>query len=421
MPGGRRIYYGWYVLAVAALGGLLSAGSSQFMMGVLLPAITAETGWSHSVVSGALLLGTLTAGVVSPLAGSVQDRRGPRLLTALAGVVLAAGFALLGLGASVAAFYAGYALARGAAQGVLGGAAQRAIAVRWFTRRRGRAMGIVSMSVPLGSAVLALIAQWSLAQGHGWRTVFAAMAVLTLVLLVLPAWLVLRASPEAIGLRPDGDPAPRPGSAARRAAAEPLWALRDALRTPALRLIFAGSALAVAANGALVFYLVSFLVERGVGSVPAAAAASALALAGAAANLVWGMLAERVSERGLAVAAQLLAALVVPGLLLVHEAGPAVAYAALIGLVVRGEGSVIHLVLVGYFGRAVFGRLSGVLGSVQIVALGFGPVAASAVYDLTGSFTLLFALLGVLYAAAAVLYALARRPLPPQDAFTPLA
>lgn len=410
----RRVYYGWYVLAVAALAGMLSAGSSQLMMGALLVPITTDTGWSHTVVSGALLLGTVSAGLVSPFAGAIQDRHGPRLLMAIGGVVMAAGFFLIGSGWPVAAFYAGYALARAAAQGVLGGAAQRAIAVRWFTRLRGRAMGIVSMSVPLGSAALALGAQWALGHGYGWRSVFITMGVLTLTVLVVPALAVLRHSPEAVGLRPDGDPVPLAGSAAARALAdEPVWRLADALRTRTLRLIFAGSVLAIAANGSLVFYQVTFLIERGVGAVTAVGAASTLALAGAGANLVWGVLAERISERALAVVSQLLAAVTVPGFLLVHDAPTALAYSALIGLVVRGEGSVINLVLARYYGRAVFGRIAGLLGSFQILALGVGPVVSSVIYDLTGSFELLFGTFGLFYVVAAGLYLLARPPGPP--------
>lgn len=414
MPPARRIYYGWYVLAVAALGGALSAGSSQLMIGALLLPITADTGWSHTVVSGALLAGTLSAALVSPIAGAIHDRHGPRLLIAGGGAVMAAGFLLIGSGWPVAAFYAGYALARAAAQGVLGGAVQRAIAVRWFTRLRGRAMGIVSMSVPLGSAALALGAQWALAHGHGWRSVYTAMGLLTVALLVVPALAVLRHSPEALGLRPDGDPVPVPGSAAARALAdEPVWRLADALRTRTLRLIFAGSVLGIAANGSLVFYQVTFLIDRGVGAVTAVGAASTLALAGAGANLVWGLLAERVSERALAVVAQLLAAVTVPGFLLVHDAPTALAYSALLGLVVRGEGSVISLVLARYYGRAVFGRIAGLLGSFQIVALGVGPVVSSVIYDLGGSFELLFGTFGVFYVVAAGMYLLARPPGPP--------
>lgn len=136
MPAVGRVYYGWYVLAVAALAGMLSAGSSQLMIGALLVPITTDTGWTHTVVSGALLLGTVSAALVSPIAGAIQDRHGPRVLMAIGGVVLAVGFFLIGSGWPVAAFYVGYMLARAAAQGVLGGAVQRAIAVRWFTRLR---------------------------------------------------------------------------------------------------------------------------------------------------------------------------------------------------------------------------------------------------------------------------------------------
>ncbi|HCZ49426.1 MAG TPA: hypothetical protein DCZ11_10510, partial [Gammaproteobacteria bacterium] len=76
---GGRVYYGWVVLAVASLGGFISAGSSQMYMGSVLLAITQDTGWSHTAISTALLAGTVTGGLISPLAGAWVDRRGPRL------------------------------------------------------------------------------------------------------------------------------------------------------------------------------------------------------------------------------------------------------------------------------------------------------------------------------------------------------
>jgi len=75
-----RIYYGWYVLVVAALAGGVSAGSSQMFMGSIMLVITQATGWSHTDISTTLLLGTVCGGALSALAGLLTDRHGPRAL-----------------------------------------------------------------------------------------------------------------------------------------------------------------------------------------------------------------------------------------------------------------------------------------------------------------------------------------------------
>ena len=414
-----RVYYGWVVLAVASLGGFVSAGSSQMYMGSVLLAITGDTGWTYTAISSALLAGTVTGGLVSPLAGAWVDRHGPRLLMGLAALVMAAGFVLMGWSPNLAVFYVGYMLARGAAQGALGGAAQRAVAVHWFLHYRGRALGIASMSVPLGGAAMAFAGAWAQRHGWNWRELFVAMGALT-VLTVLPsAWLLLRRSPEALGLQPDGGPVvARSAQAGRRRridADEYPWTLPQALRTRTLHLLMAAAVVAIAANGTVVFYHVTYLVSRGVSQVQAVTAVSVLALTGALANVVWGYLSEFVPERTLAIVSQLLAAASVLLWLTVDSAGGALLMSAAMGLLVRGEGSLTGLILTSYFGRFAFGRIAGLMASFQLVALGLGPVVASAVYDVSQSYAAIYGLIAAGYVGSACFYLLARRPPPPAD------
>jgi sugar phosphate permease len=417
---GARFYYGWVMLAVAALGGFISAGSSQMYIGSVLLAITQGTGWTHTAISGALLAGTLTGGLISPLAGAWVDRHGPRALMSLAAVVMAGGFALMGWSPSLLVFYLGYMLARGAAQGALGGAAQRAIAVHWFLHYRGRALGIASMSVPLGGAAMAFAGAYAQRHGWDWRELFLAMAGLSVLAVVPPALVLLRRSPEALGLVPDGGPvAPRVATGRRRARPsgdEYPWTLPQALRTWTLRLLMAAAVTAIAANGTVVFYHVTYLVSRGVSQVQAVTAVSILALTGALANVVWGYLSEFFSERRLAIVSQLLAAGGILLMLTVDTATGALVLSAVLGLLVRGEGSLTGLILSNYFGRFAFGRIAGLMASFQLVGLGLGPVIASAVYDVSHSYAAIYGLIAAGYIGSAGLYLLARPPSPPTDA-----
>jgi sugar phosphate permease len=414
---GGRVYYGWVVLAVVSLGGFISAGSSQMYIGSVLLAITQDTGWSHTAISTALLAGTVTGGLISPLAGAWVDRRGPRLLMSLAAMVMALGFVLMGWSPSLAVFYLGYMLARGAAQGALGGAAQRAIAVHWFQHYRGRALGIASMSVPLGGAAMAFAGAWLQRHGWDWREVFVAMGVLSVLVVVPPAWLLLRRSPEALDLQPDGGPvmanAVKSGRRLRPSGDDYPWTLPQALRTWALRLLMAAAVVAIAANGTVVFYHVTYLVSRGVSQVQAVTALSILALTGALANLVWGYLSEFFSERRLAIVSQLLAAGGILLMLTVDTVTGALVLSAVLGLLVRGEGSLTGLILSSYFGRFAFGRIAGVMASFQLMALGLGPVIASAVYDAYHSYAAIYGLIAAGYVGSASFYLLARRPTPP--------
>jgi len=416
---GGRVYYGWVMLAVASLGGFISAGSSQMYIGSVLMAITQDTGWTNTAISGALLAGTLTGGLISPLAGAWVDRHGPRALMSVAAVAMAGGFVLMGWSPNLAVFYVGYMLARGAAQGALGGAAQRAIAVHWFLHYRGRALGIASMSVPLGSAAMAFAGAYAQRHGWDWRDTFVAMAGFSVVAVVPPALVLLRRSPEALGLVPDGGPvAARVATGWRRARPsvdDHPWTLPQALRTWTLRFLMAAAVTAIAANGTVVFYHVTYLASRGVSQVQAVTAVSILALTGALANVVWGYLSEFFSERRLAIVSQLLAAGGIMLMLRVDSATGALVLSAVLGLLVRGEGSLTGLILSNYFGRFAFGRIAGLMASFQLVGLGLGPVIASAVYDISHSYAAIYGLVAAGYVGSACLYMLARPPSPPAD------
>jgi len=249
-PSKPRIYYGWYMVIIASLCGMMAAGISQLYMGSMLPTIVADTGmlptivadtgWKHSAVTGALALGTILGGLLAPFAGVLADRYGPRGPITVGALVLAIGYTVVGLSQSLVVFYIGYCAARMAAQGALGASVVRTIPVNWFRQKRGRAMGVVMMAVPVGAATSAMIGQWALLQGYSWREVAFGMAALTLLVAALPAALFVRKSPEALGLLPDGAPQPLPESksAATDRRGQPDtefdWNLRLALKTPTL-------------------------------------------------------------------------------------------------------------------------------------------------------------------------------------------
>jgi len=160
---------------------------------------------------------------------------------------------------------------------------------------------------------------------------------------------------------------------------------------------------------------VIYLVSRGVSQVQAVTAVSILALTGALANVVWGYLSEFFSEQLLAIVSQVLAAGGILLLLTVDTGTGALLLSAVLGLLVRGEGSLTGLILSNYFGRFAFGRIAGLMASAQLVALGLGPVIASAVYDAFQSYAAIYGLIAVGYLGSASFYLLARRPAPPAD------
>src|SRR3982751_1012818 len=99
------LFYGWIVLACLCCAGFARQGPAVATLSVFVEPLTREFGWSRTALSGAVSLGGLLAAMVSPLIGSMLDRRGSRLVLCLAIAVNGAALLLLSLTPSLLIFY----------------------------------------------------------------------------------------------------------------------------------------------------------------------------------------------------------------------------------------------------------------------------------------------------------------------------
>src|SRR5262245_29119051 len=74
---------------------------------------------------------------------------------------------------------------------------------RWFLRKRGRALAIASLGQGLSKVAIPLVTAVLFAT-IGWRHTWVVFGIVTLALVVLPAIVFLRRSPEDMGMKPDG-------------------------------------------------------------------------------------------------------------------------------------------------------------------------------------------------------------------------
>src|SRR3546814_10533909 len=85
------------VASALGVGMILAWGSSFSLLAVLAGPIAADTGWPLSWIVGALSIGFLTSGLVSPQVGRAIERWGGRPVLAFGAVVMSLGLFALAL------------------------------------------------------------------------------------------------------------------------------------------------------------------------------------------------------------------------------------------------------------------------------------------------------------------------------------
>src|SRR3546814_8380718 len=87
---------------------ILAWGSSFYLLAVLAGPIAADTGWPLSWIVGALSIGFLTSGLVSPQVGRAIERWGGRPVLAFGAVVMSLGLFALALAPSLPIYVAAW-------------------------------------------------------------------------------------------------------------------------------------------------------------------------------------------------------------------------------------------------------------------------------------------------------------------------
>ena len=174
--------------AIGALGvGQITAwGTSYYCLGVLAGPISAETGWSRSLVFFGFTIALLSMGVVSVWAGRLIDRHGARPVMAIGTLLVALGLFALSTVRSEAAYLTVWALLGVGMRLVLYDAAFAAL-VQVAPSRGRLAISYLTLFGAFASTVFWIIGHY-LNEALGWRQTLAVFAVIHLLVCLPLNW-----------------------------------------------------------------------------------------------------------------------------------------------------------------------------------------------------------------------------------------
>jgi len=184
---GARREQRWVLLAGATIV-MAFIAIYQYSWSLFALGLSVDLKWPMTTVQLAFTLYTYVATFVQPLSGYFADKFGPKKLSVLAGLLAATGFLLSSRVTSPLELYIYYTIGS-VGVGVLYGVST-AIAVKWFSDRRGMAAGIVTFGFGSGTAIFnPLIQSWII--NYGVRCAFLYVGALMLAF-ILPFALLYR-------------------------------------------------------------------------------------------------------------------------------------------------------------------------------------------------------------------------------------
>lgn len=426
-PARLPFFYGWVVLAVSTLGIAMSMPGQTMGISVFADHLIAATGLSRLQLSNAYLVGTVTSGLLLPYGGSLVDRFGARRLVVLVCGVLGATLtylaqvdrvseqlaAALGFASTPAvawvALALGFLLVRFTGQGMLTLVSRNMLA-QWFERRRGLVSAISSPIVNFAFAGAPLLLSLWITRA-GWRGAWLEMAGVVAVGMGGIGWLTFRDTPEACGLRPDGDPAPvqppaHADDASQPPAAEatPDHTRAQALRTGAFWLLAVGIGNQSLVGTGLTFHIVDIGAEAGLAEIAAVSIFVPIAVVAAALGFLVGAAVDRHPVPRIMMVMMLGQLAMFAGMARLAEPGFRGLAIGGWGLAAACYGPLTVAALPRFFGRTHLGAIQGVLMMCLVIASALGPSALAGAKDAFGSYAPgLYALMalpaGVLVAA----------------------
>jgi MFS family permease len=396
-----------------SVAGAVTMAMGTLNFGLFIKPMGDELGISRATFGWAQSLRQFAVASTSPSLGVLIDRFGARWL--LAGAACITGASMAGLagvdgGGEMVALFVVIGLAGWASPGAL---MTSVPVMKWFARDRARAVGLMSLGVPIGALIfLPLTQAWI--ERFGWRTTWAALGALGVAVVVPLSIAFVRRQPEDLGLSVDGhgpvgegDPAPF---------TERHWTLAEARRTPAFWMLTAVFSVLMLAVGTLSLHRIATFMDRGLdASLVALSTAFDAAMAGLA-TFAMGWLGSEVRAQVLGAIGFLLLSASSVLTILAHEPLAMFVSMGLFGAGIGGMMFLQNVIWAEFFGRLHLGAIRGFTLPITMVVGGLGAPFAGYVKDVGGSYDPIWWVSAGVMALGAGIVLFAHPPAPPPAA-----
>ncbi|MCH2498642.1 MAG: MFS transporter [Dehalococcoidia bacterium] len=396
------LYFGWYVCAATVFVAFVTTGARS-SFGIFIIPLEEEFGWSRFMLSSAVGTGFLVNGLTQPFVGRLFDQFSGRTVIMVGLIIAGLATASLSLTFNYLFLFFVFGILLSTAMSGASVTNTMALLAKWFHRRRSTVLGINVAGASLGGLTLVPFGMFLL-QATSWRVTWAALGLIILVLALPMVYFFIRNDPADMGLQPDGDTEEATSANKLESKRGPIevekWS--ESFRSWPMWQISTAYTVCGITTGMIAAHFVPYAIGEGLSGTLAALAFGVMMALNVVGGLGAGFLGDRFGRKNLLAAVYVLRGIAFIFLLLFHGATGVWIFALLAGFSWIASVPLTTSLTADVYGLRALATISGISFLCHQVGSFVSILAAGLLFDITGSYTLPFAIGGALLFPAAI-------------------
>ncbi|MGM0436495.1 MAG: MFS transporter [Bacillota bacterium] len=194
----HKLYYGWVIVLVSALGVFFSAPGQTYSISVFIDAYGETFDYSSTLISSGYSVATVISGMLIVFMGRFTDKFGQRVMMVTVGILLAITTFFNSFVANIGMMFVGFFLLRYFGQGSMT-LIPSSLVPQWFDKKRGFALSLMHLGAVLATLLVPRFNLY-LIESLGWENAWRMWGILLLVIFVPLAWIFVIDKPEDIDM-----------------------------------------------------------------------------------------------------------------------------------------------------------------------------------------------------------------------------
>lgn len=399
------------MLAACFLLNVISAGCGPISFSFFVTSLEKSLLWSRTEIMTAFTVFFICTAVSAPFAGRLVHRYGGRTVIALGAGGACIGYIILSQMNTLWQYYVAYACI-GFGVAATGPVISTLLISNWFIKRRGMAIGAMSMGAGTAGLTFTPLVIVYLLPNLGLSNTFWVFAAVTGGLAIPLALLVIRTRPGDMGLLPDGQKTPEMNGAMEIKPHLEGLTMRAALSTQAFWLMGA-AILFISTHMGVMQNQIPHLEDLGFSPGIVASVMSIVGVMSTLGTLIFGWLCDRIRMKSAALIGVTLIVISIIILINIDGNSPPIiiwTYGFILGLGIGGWMPTMSLLTSSNFGLLAYGTIYGAVNAFQSIGAAVAPIFSGYLYDTTGTYRWAFIITCIIIALGVPAVLAIRRP-----------